>query len=96
MASAHAKVSFRIVGGQEPAAVVESFDRHVAERLPDGVTASVTQLAGPSWPYALVSDNPLVDVARHALAEGFDLASAGDVALTREGGSGPWLWCHGG
>lgn len=67
-AKAHAKLSCRLVPGQDPAKVAEGIRRFVADRLPADATAEVTVFS--TTPGILVpSDSRWVVQARAALAE---------------------------
>ncbi|KIH96464.1 peptidase M20 [Streptomonospora alba] len=83
--SAHAKVSFRLVPGQEPAHVQERVSAFVADRVPAGMRAEV-DFGGPGV-RACASDigSPAVRAARSAMERAFGT----EVLFTREGGSGP-------
>ena len=64
---AHAKLSFRLVPGQDPARIADSLRAFIAERLPAGASAEVTILsAAPA--VAVPTDAPIVAAARAALA----------------------------
>ncbi len=67
-AEAGAKVSFRLVPGQDPAAVVESFQRFVAERLPPDARAEY-ELFGLAPGVEVPADSRWVQAARQALAD---------------------------
>jgi acetylornithine deacetylase/succinyl-diaminopimelate desuccinylase-like protein len=83
-AAAHAKLSFRLVANQEPAAIGESLRRYVEANTPDGIEATVT--VGPGV-RACRSDitSPAVTAARRAMERAFGK----EVLFTKEGGSGP-------
>ncbi|GAB3464910.1 dipeptidase [Streptomonospora sediminis] len=83
--SAHAKVSFRLVPGQETARVQEAVRRFVAGTVPAGLTAEV-EFSGPGV-RACASDigSGAVRAARSAMERAFGT----EVLFTREGGSGP-------
>jgi acetylornithine deacetylase/succinyl-diaminopimelate desuccinylase-like protein len=82
---AHAKLSFRLVAGQEPRAVQESFRAYVAEHTPHGLEARV-RFPGPGVrPCLSPIDSPAVLAARRAMERVFGKP----VLFTREGGSGP-------
>jgi acetylornithine deacetylase/succinyl-diaminopimelate desuccinylase-like protein len=69
-AEAHAKVSFRLVPGQDPAAVAEAFRRFVAARLPPDARAEVTVISAS--PATIVpADSPYVALAAEALGAEF-------------------------
>ncbi len=67
-AQARAKVSFRLVGDQDPAAVRENFRRFVTERLPVDVSAEFHEHGG-SPGIQLPFDSPAVATAREALSD---------------------------
>ncbi|WP_026401264.1 dipeptidase [Actinomadura rifamycini] len=82
---AHAKISFRLVAGQDPGKVQESFRAWVAERTPPGVEAEVRIPGGGVRPCFSPIDSPGVLAARRAMERAFGR----EVLFTREGGSGP-------
>ncbi len=65
---ARAKLSFRLVPDQDPAAVLASFRRFVAERLPPGIEAAY-EVFGQSPGIEVPTHSPLIAAARAALAE---------------------------
>ena len=65
---ASAKISFRLVGKQDPMKIRESFRAFVRERLPADATASFIDHAG-SPALAVAYDNPALGKARAALTE---------------------------
>ena len=67
-AEAGAKVSFRLVPGQDPAAVAESFRHFVEERLPPGARIEVEVFAGAPG-VAIPSDSRFVRAAQAALGD---------------------------
>jgi acetylornithine deacetylase/succinyl-diaminopimelate desuccinylase-like protein len=82
---AHAKISFRLVAGQDPGKVQESFKAWVAEHTPPGVDAEVHIPGGGVRPCFSPIDSPGVAAARRAMERAFGT----EVLFTREGGSGP-------
>ncbi len=66
-AEAGAKVSFRLVPGQDPAAVVRSFHEFVQARLPADARAEITGDASPG--VEVPADSRFVQAAQEALAE---------------------------
>ncbi|WP_018658148.1 dipeptidase [Actinomadura flavalba] len=82
---AHAKLSFRLVAGQDPATVEDQFRAWVAQRTPSGVEAEVRTSGGGVRPCFSPIDAPGVRAARAALEKAFGT----EVLFTREGGSGP-------
>jgi acetylornithine deacetylase/succinyl-diaminopimelate desuccinylase-like protein len=66
--SAKAKVSFRLVAGQDPKQVQASFRRFVQERLPKDAKATCESF-GTSGAIAVSYDNPFLSKAAEALSE---------------------------
>ncbi|MGH2559043.1 MAG: dipeptidase [Thermomicrobiales bacterium] len=66
---AHAKITCRLVPDQEPADVVQLIARHVEQRCPAGVTATVTPLPGRANPFSIRRDHPGLLAAGKVLAE---------------------------
>jgi acetylornithine deacetylase/succinyl-diaminopimelate desuccinylase-like protein len=81
---AHAKVSFRLVADQDPAAVLESLREYVAANVPAGIMATVTPGHGVR-PCRSAIDSPAVRAALRAMERAFGR----EVLFTKEGGSGP-------
>ncbi len=67
-AEAHAKVSFRLVGDQDPEAVIRSFEAHVRACLPPDCEASFIRKGG-SPAMTMPVDAPEFGKAREALSE---------------------------
>jgi acetylornithine deacetylase/succinyl-diaminopimelate desuccinylase-like protein len=67
-AEAHAKVSFRLVGDQDPEAILESFRTHVDAHLPPDCTARFARKE-PSRATVLPVDAPAFARAREALSD---------------------------
>jgi acetylornithine deacetylase/succinyl-diaminopimelate desuccinylase-like protein len=83
-AEAHAKVSFRLVADQDPAALRPLFERWAADNAPEGAEVSVQWLHGVR-PCLTPLDHPGNQAARRAVARAWGI----DPLFTREGGSGP-------
>ncbi|MDR1145461.1 MAG: dipeptidase [Verrucomicrobiales bacterium] len=84
-AAAHAKLSFRLVPGQEPEKILSLAAAHLRNHCPPGVTLTVTPgHAGAA--YLLDPATPCAQAARRALALAFP---GQEPALVREGGSIP-------
>ncbi|MBM7067500.1 M20/M25/M40 family metallo-hydrolase [Actibacterium sp. 188UL27-1] len=81
---AHAKVSFRLVGQQDPHAIRESFRTMVQSMLPADCTASFTP-HGASPAGQMDTSGPAFEKARQALSEEWGV----DAAYTGCGGSIP-------
>jgi len=84
-ARAHAKLSFRLVAHQEPAAVEAALRRYVADHTPPGIEATVTSEGPGVRPAFSPIDSPAVAAGRRAMERAFGR----EVLFTREGGSGP-------
>lgn len=82
-AEAHAKVSFRLVGDQDPDRVWAAFEAHVRARLPADCRAEFVPRGG-SRAISLASDSPPLAAAKRALE-----AEWGKSALLASGGSIP-------
>ncbi|MCP3014228.1 dipeptidase [Nocardiopsis dassonvillei] len=83
--SAHAKVSFRLVPGQDPLHVQDRVRAHVEAAVPEGLRAE-TEFGGPGV-RACASD--LSSTALKAARSAMERAFGTQVLFTREGGSGP-------
>ncbi len=81
---AHAKVSFRLVADQDPAAVIESLREYINSFTPNGLVATVIPGHGVR-PCRSPIESPAVAAARRAMERAFGR----EVLFTREGGSGP-------
>ncbi len=86
-ASAHAKLTCRLVPDQDPVRIPELIERHLLRHAPAGVRVSVTPGGFAAKPYRLAADHPAVAVAAGVLREVFGVAPY----LTRSGGSVPIL-----
>ncbi len=65
---AGAKVSFRLVAGQDPGRILQSFKDYVADRAPAGLHAEV-ELHSMAPGFEVQPGNPWVDTARQVLGE---------------------------
>jgi acetylornithine deacetylase/succinyl-diaminopimelate desuccinylase-like protein len=83
-ATAHAKVSFRLVADQDPARLEPLFERWVRERAPAHVEVSVSSFGGVK-PAMTPLDHPGNRAAARAVARAFGK----EPLFNREGGSGP-------
>ncbi len=84
--SAAAKLSFRLVGRQDPAAVMRAVDAFLVAQTRPGVEVTMTWEGSGVRPLVVPSDHPATTAARRALGAAFDTDR---VLITREGGSGP-------
>lgn len=83
-ASAFAKVSFRLVGTQDPEAVVESFREHVRRSIPADCRAEFVPRGG-SGASVMPTEDPIFGKARAALSEEWH----NEAAFIGAGGSIP-------
>ena len=84
-ATADLIVALRLVTDQQPADVIATFRAWVAERLPPGVTATVTSEGGGVAPARTPVEHPAVA----ALCRVIERIWGAPPLFTREGGSGP-------
>jgi acetylornithine deacetylase/succinyl-diaminopimelate desuccinylase-like protein len=87
---AHAKLSFRLVAGMDPADVRTSMaawleDRRADGTIPAGIEASATFEKAGVRPFLTPLDHPALQSVLRAMGRAFER----EVLLTREGGSGP-------
>lgn len=82
---AHAKVSFRLVAGQDPLDIQAKFRDWLGRTVPDGIDWSI-EFYGPGVRPCLT---PLDHPALAALTRAMETAFGTEVLYTREGGSGP-------
>lgn len=81
---ASAKVSMRLVPGQDPAAIVAAFEKTLRERCPKNVDIAFTR-HGTASPVVVPADSEAMRLAAEAVKEGFGVAPT----LIREGGTIP-------
>ncbi|HLR46342.1 MAG TPA: dipeptidase [Deinococcales bacterium] len=84
-AEAFAKITCRLVEGQDPDAVLDGLRRHILAVVPPGVTVELQQLGGGAAAYTMPPDLPLLDVARRSLQETFGV----EPVVAWEGGTIP-------
>ncbi len=72
---ASAKVSFRLVGKQDPYAIQKNFRAYVEDRLPDGFTIEYRS-KDVSAGSQMSTDNPAFEQARKALTDEWQIAAA--------------------
>ncbi len=83
---AYAKLTFRLVGRQDPATVQRQADDFVATVARPGVTVRIRWEGAGVRPVYVDTTHPATTAARRALGLAFD---TDEVLMTREGGSGP-------
>lgn len=81
---ASAKISMRLVAGQNTDDIAEKFTRHVLAHTPDSVTVEVESLHGGN-PALTPTDTPAMQAAHRALQQAFGV----EPVYIREGGSIP-------
>jgi acetylornithine deacetylase/succinyl-diaminopimelate desuccinylase-like protein len=81
----HAKLSFRLVAGQQRKAVQDSVRRFVAAHTPPGITAELSFDGDGVAPCLTPADHPALQALLAAMRRAFER----EVLFTREGGSGP-------
>jgi acetylornithine deacetylase/succinyl-diaminopimelate desuccinylase-like protein len=84
-ASAHAKLSFRLVARQEPAQVIAALRQYVSDAVPPGIQATVISEGNGVRASFSPPDSAAVRAGRRAMQRAFGT----EVLFTREGGSGP-------
>ncbi|GGO33689.1 dipeptidase [Deinococcus humi] len=68
-AEAHAKITCRLVPGQEPERIAQLLRTHLERRLPPGITLQIHSSDHGARAYRLPDDHPGAAVAREVLAE---------------------------
>jgi acetylornithine deacetylase/succinyl-diaminopimelate desuccinylase-like protein len=89
---AHAKVSFRLVAGQDPAQVRKAFEVWLAERIPAWIEYEYSFESDGVRPCLTPFDHPALQSVSRALGRAFADDPDGEprrILYTREGGSGP-------
>jgi acetylornithine deacetylase/succinyl-diaminopimelate desuccinylase-like protein len=82
---AHAKVSFRLVAGQDPLDIQKKFRDWLARAVPEGIDWAVHYYGPGVRPCLTPLDHPALEAVTRAMATAFNT----EVLYTREGGSGP-------
>ncbi|MET3803919.1 acetylornithine deacetylase/succinyl-diaminopimelate desuccinylase-like protein [Nakamurella sp. UYEF19] len=85
---AYAKLTFRLVGRQDPATIMRQVTDYVQSIARPGVTVEIRWEGGGVAPLYVDTTHPATTATRKALGLAFDVP-ADDVLMTREGGSGP-------
>ncbi len=84
-AEGHAKVSFRLVAGQDPLDVQRKFEAWLGAVVPAGIEWSMHWYGGGVRPCLTPLDHPALGSVTRAMSTAFGT----EVLYTREGGSGP-------
>lgn len=82
---AHAKVSFRLVAGQDPLDIQAKFRSWLGRTVPEGIEWEVTYYGDGVRPCLTPLDHPALESVTRAMSAAFGT----EVLFTREGGSGP-------
>ena len=82
---AHAKVSFRLVAGQDPLDIQVKFRDWLGRTVPEGIEWEVEYYGPGVRPCLTPLDHPALEAVTRAMETAFDT----EVLYTREGGSGP-------
>jgi acetylornithine deacetylase/succinyl-diaminopimelate desuccinylase-like protein len=82
----YAKLSFRLVGAQQPTKIIDAVEAFVAANTPDGVTVTFDWEGAGVAPCTVPTDTPAYAALTRALSAAFD---GTEVLPVREGGSGP-------
>ncbi|HEU4910939.1 MAG TPA: dipeptidase [Actinomycetes bacterium] len=82
---AHAKVSFRLVAGQDPLDIQAKVGRWLEAVVPAGIAWEVQWYGGGVSPCLTPLDHPALEAVTRAMATAFGT----EILYTREGGSGP-------
>ncbi|KYH24995.1 succinyl-diaminopimelate desuccinylase [Halalkalicoccus paucihalophilus] len=82
---ARAKIDYRLVADQDPAAVYDALERHVREHTPAGIDVELSRTAAMA-PQRTSADSPVVEPAMRAVRDGWDTEPILKPAL---GGSVP-------
>ena len=81
----HAKVSFRLVPGQQPRDIQRKFETWLGTVVPPGIEWAMTWYGPGVRPCVTPLDHPALQAVTRSMAAAFGT----DVLYTREGGSGP-------
>ena len=81
----NAKISFRLVAGQEPLRIQRLFDEWLATVVPPGVSWTMEYFGDGVRPCLTPLDHPALQSVHRSMSRAFEK----DALYTREGGSGP-------
>ena len=88
--AAHAKISLRLVAGQEPLDVAAKFAAWLSDNTPAGITSSVRWESDGVRPCLTPLDHPALESVTRSLGKAFgSVETPREILYTREGGSGP-------
>lgn len=95
---AAAKITCRLVVGQEPERVFAALERHVKRHAPAGVRATLKPIPGSGRAYQMPLDHPALDVAKDSMQavfgrEPFPVWTGGTVPVAEQFQSVMGIWC---
>jgi acetylornithine deacetylase/succinyl-diaminopimelate desuccinylase-like protein len=95
---AKAKITCRLVVGQDPQDIVEKLRAHVAKVTPPGVGVTVTPLAGSGWAYQMPVEHAALAVASDSLEAvygrpAFPVWTGGTVPVAEQFQRLLGVWC---
>lgn len=95
---AHAKITCRLVEGQDPDEVAAKLAAHIKAAAPEGVTVSVKQLAGKGKAYQMPLDLKVLELAGDAMEQTFGkrpfaVWSGGTVPVAERFVTEMGVWC---
>ncbi len=93
-----AKITCRLVVGQEPSRVFEALQRHIARHTPAGVKATLNTIPGNGRAYQMPLDHPALAVASEAMEAvfgrtPFPVWTGGTVPVAEQFQSVMGIWC---
>jgi acetylornithine deacetylase/succinyl-diaminopimelate desuccinylase-like protein len=96
--AAHAKITCRLVEGQDPDHVLDAIEAYVASLAPAGLEARVTRLPGKARAYQMPVDHPSLSLAARCLEEVYGKEPVrvwvgGTVPVTSDFRSILGMWC---
>jgi acetylornithine deacetylase/succinyl-diaminopimelate desuccinylase-like protein len=88
--AAHAKISMRMVAGQDPQDIQKKFEAWFAGRVPAGLTATTHWESAGVKPCMTPLDHPALQAVTRSMGKAFgEVDAPREILYTREGGSGP-------
>lgn len=95
---AHAKITCRLVVGQEPDEIIAALKKQIEKATPAGVSVTVKPLAGKGRAYQMPLDHPVLELAGAAMGaaygrEPFPVWTGGTVPVAEQFHSLLGIWC---
>jgi acetylornithine deacetylase/succinyl-diaminopimelate desuccinylase-like protein len=88
--AAHAKVSMRLVAGQDPLDIRQKFESWFLANVPAGLTATTHWESDGVKPCMTPLDHPALQAVTRSMGKAFgEVDAPKEILYTREGGSGP-------